>query len=99
MREFDRAVGLAARSRGRRGISDLGRSVPAGAGAIGLGHRPQRAHRYPLGHDQCRQHSQTRGRIGRARTGRHPGHWHLDRGTIAAGNPHSADRVPEAAGR
>ena len=43
---------------------------------------------------QCCRDSQTRGGIGRARTGRHPGHWHLDRGAIAAGNPHSADRVP-----
>jgi hypothetical protein len=49
----------------------------------------------PLGHGQCRRDSQTRGGIGRARTGRHPGLWHLDRGAIAAGNPHSADRVPE----
>ena len=31
---------------------------------------------------------------GRARAGCHRGHWHLDRGAIAAGNPHSADRVP-----
>jgi putative ABC transport system substrate-binding protein len=29
--------------------------VPAGAGALGLDHRPQRAHRHPLGHDQCRE--------------------------------------------
>ena len=36
-----------------------------------------------------------RGGIGRTRTGRHPGLWHLDRGAIAAGNPHSADRVPD----
>ena len=40
-----------ARSCGRCGISDLGRGVPAGDGAIGLDHRPQPAHRYPLGHD------------------------------------------------
>ena len=29
---------------------------------------------------ECRRHSQTRGGIGRARAGRHPGHWHADRG-------------------
>jgi hypothetical protein len=33
------------RSRGRSGISALGRGVPAGAGALGLDHRPQRADR------------------------------------------------------
>jgi hypothetical protein len=32
-----------ARDRGRHAISDLRRSVPAGAGAVGLDHRPQRA--------------------------------------------------------
>src|SRR5215831_1524149 len=41
------------------------------------------------------ENSQTRDGIGRARTGRHRGLWHLDRGAIAAGNPHSADRVLE----
>jgi hypothetical protein len=40
------------------------------------------------------RHSQTRGGIGRARAGRHPGPWRLDRGTVAAGDPHRADRVP-----
>ncbi len=63
-----------ARSRGRCGISGPPRGVPAGAGAIGLDHRPQRADRHPLGHGQCRRNSQTRGGIGRARAGRHPGH-------------------------
>ena len=43
---------------------------------------------------QCRRHSQTRGGIGRARAGRHPGPWRLDRGAVAAGDPHRADRVP-----
>ena len=62
-----------ARSRGRSGISGPRRGVPAGAAAIGLDHRPQRADRHPLGHDQCRRHSQTRGGTGRARAGRHPG--------------------------
>ncbi len=38
-----------ARSRGRCGISGPHRGVPAGAGAIGLDHRPQRADRHPLG--------------------------------------------------
>ena len=51
------------------------RGVPAGAAAIGLDRRPQRADRLPLGRGQCRRHSQIRGGIGRARAGRHPGHW------------------------
>ena len=32
--------------------SGLGRGVPAGTGAIGLGDRPQRADRHPLGRRQ-----------------------------------------------
>ena len=40
-----------ARSRGRCGISGPRRGVPAGAGAIGLDHRPQRADRHPLGRE------------------------------------------------
>ena len=39
------------------------------------------------------RYSQIRGGIGRARAGRHPGRWHLDRGAVAAGDPHRADRV------
>jgi ABC transporter substrate binding protein len=62
-----------ARSRGRCGISGLGRGVPAGADSIGLDHRPQRADRNALGHGQCRRNSQTRGGIGGARARRHPG--------------------------
>ena len=38
-------------------------------------------------------HSQIRGGIGRARAGRHPGPWQRDRGAVAAGDPHRADRV------
>ena len=34
-----------------------------------------------------------RGGIGRARAGRHPGHWQRGRGAVAAGDPHRADRV------
>ena len=45
-----------------------------------------------LGHEQCRP-SQTRGGIGRARAGRHPGHWQRDGRALAAGDPHRADRV------
>ena len=41
---------------------------------LGWTDRPQCADRHPLGHGQCRRHSQTRGGIGRARAGRHPGH-------------------------
>ena len=39
------------------------------------------------------RHSQTRGGIGRARARRHPGRWRLDRGAVATGDPHRADRV------
>ena len=39
------------------------------------------------------RHSQTRGGIGRARAGRHPGPWHSDCGAVATGDPHRADRV------
>src|ERR1035437_8141096 len=53
-----------ASNRGRCGISGPPRSVLSGAGSIGLEHRPQCAHRHPLGHDQCRRNSQTRGGIG-----------------------------------
>jgi hypothetical protein len=60
-----------ARSRGPFGISGPRRGVPAGAGAIGLGQWPQRAHRHPLGHDQSRRTSQTIGGIGGARARRH----------------------------
>ena len=48
------------------------RGVPARAAAIGLDRRPQRADRLSLGLGRCRQHSQIRGGIGRARAGRHP---------------------------
>src|SRR5215831_13751005 len=41
--------------------------VLAGAGAIGLDHRPQRAHRHPLGQRQCRRNPPTCGGIGHAR--------------------------------
>ena len=45
------------------------------------------------GPQAIRRHSQTRGGIGRARAGRHPRDWQLDRGAVAAGDPHRADRV------
>ena len=49
---------------------------------------------YPLGCGRCQQHSQTCSGIGRARAGRHPGQLAaLDRGAVAAGDPHRADRV------
>ena len=41
------------RSRRRSGISGSRRGIPSGLRAIGLDHRPQRAHRHPLGHGQC----------------------------------------------
>ena len=43
-----------ARSRGRSGRAGPRRGVPAGAAAIGLDRRPQRADRHPLGRRQCR---------------------------------------------
>ena len=77
-----------------RAIAGPHRGVPAGLAAIGLDRRPQRADRHALGHDQSRRHSQTRGGIGRARAGRHPGcYWHRNRGAVATGDPHRADRV------
>ena len=79
--------------RGRSGVSDLGRSISARAGAIGLDPRSQPANRRPLGQDP-RRHSQTCGGIGRARARRHPGPWCRDRRAVAAGDPHRADRVP-----
>ena len=60
---------------------------------LGWTDRPQRADRHPLGRGRCRRHSQIRGGIGRARAGRHPGRWRRDRGAVAAGDPHRADRV------
>ena len=39
------------------------------------GPRPKRADRKSLGRGRCRTHSQVRCRIGRARAGRHFGHW------------------------
>src|SRR5262249_5130687 len=83
------------RRRGRSGLSGLGRGVPAGACASGLDHRAQRAHRHALGRRQTRRRSQIRGGIGRAGARRHPGPWHLNRATVAAGDPHRADRVPD----
>ena len=40
-----------------------------------------------------RPHAQRRGRTGRARAGRHPGHWQHRGRAIASGNPHRADRI------
>ena len=58
--------------------------VSAGAAAIGLDRRPQRADRHALGAGRCRRPSQIRGGIGRARAGRHPGRYrHRDRGAVA----------------
>ena len=84
---------LMATGRGRSGSAGPHRGVPAGAAAIGLDRRPQRADRHPLGRGRCRPHSQIRGGIGRARAGRHPGRWRRGRGAVATGDPHRADRV------
>ena len=69
------------------------RGVPAGAAAIGLDRRPQRADRLSLGRGRCRAHSQICGGIGRARAGRHPGRRRPAVAAVAAGDPHRADRV------
>ena len=45
---------LMARGRGRSGSAGPHRGVPAGAAAIGLDRRPQRADRHPLGRGRCR---------------------------------------------
>ena len=79
--------------RGRSGRTGPPRGVPAGAAAIGLDRRPQRADRHSLGRGRCRPLSQICGGIGRARAGRHPGLRHLDHGAVATGDPHRADRV------
>src|SRR5262245_21164565 len=68
--------------------------VPTSAGALGLDHWPQRAHRHPLGREQCRRNSQARSRTGRARAGRHPDAWLRTSGGAATGDSHGADRVP-----
>ena len=71
------------------------RGVPAGAAAIGLDRSAATCGSTPAGRTaNADRHSQTRGGIGRARAGRHPGPWRLDRGAVAAGDPHRADRVP-----
>ena len=51
------------------------RGVPAGAAAIGLDRRPQRADRLSLGRRQCDDIREIRGGTGRARAGRHSGLW------------------------
>ena len=47
----------------------------------------------PAGAGDAADDSQIRGGIGRARAGRHPGHWQRNHGAVAAGDPHRADRV------
>ena len=49
---------------------------------LGWTDRPQRADRYRWAAGDADRHSQTRGGIGRARAGRHPGHWHRDLGPL-----------------
>ena len=60
---------------------------------LGLDSRPQRADRHPMGYSKHRGHSQTCGRTGGARAGRHRCPWRVDRGAIAAGDPNRVDRV------
>src|SRR5262249_35442066 len=79
--------------RERSGRAGPRRSVPAGAAAIGLDRRPQRADRHPPDPGRYRPRPQRRGGIGRARAGRHPDHWQRGCGGVAPGDPHRADRV------
>ena len=67
-----------AASRGRSGRTGPHRGVPAGAAAIGLDRSAATCGSTPAGPRRCRRHSQIRGGIGRARAGRHPGHWQRD---------------------
>ena len=46
---------LTAHRRGRSGMAGPHRGIPAGAAAIGLDRRPQRADRAPLGRGRCRR--------------------------------------------
>ncbi len=86
-----RACGLA---RGRRGIAGPRGGVQRGAGTIGLDRGTQCADRHPLGDDQCRRPSQTRGRIGCVDAGcPRRCQWHHNSGGITAGDPYCADRV------
>ena len=83
-----------ARSRGRCGISGRsGRSYRrwrywAGPSAATCTSTP--AGPRPM----LPRNSPARGGIGHARAGRHPGPCRHDRGAVAAGDPHRADRVP-----
>ena len=83
-----------ARRRGRSGISGPHRGVPAGAAAIGLDRRPQRADRHSLGDGRCRPtFADTRRNWSRSRR---TSSWPTATSTVravAAGDPHRADRV------
>ena len=76
-------------------IQTLHWSVPAGVGAAGLEHRPQRADRDALGHQPGRRNSQTRGGVGRARARCHPGPWCFDHRTVVAGDPYHPRGIPD----
>ena len=87
-----RRIGVLMTRRGRSGSAGPHRGVRAGAAAIGLDRRPQRADRHPLGCGNADAHSQIRGRIGRAA----PDVILAPAATpwaVAAGDPHRADRV------
>ena len=90
MRRIGVLMGL---SRGRCGSAGSRCGVRAGSAAIGLDRRSQPANRLSLGRGGYRSHTQIRGGIGRARARRHPGLWRHDRGAVAAGDPHRANRV------
>ena len=85
------------RSRRRSGRTDPHRGVPAGAAGIGLDRRPQRADRHPLGRtadaDRIRRYAAELVALApdvilASRR--------LDRGAVATGDPHRADRVRES---
>src|SRR3984893_11686085 len=79
--------------RGRSGRTDPHRGVRTRPAGIGLDCRWQPAAEHPLGRGRSRPLSQIRGGIGRTLARRHRRHRRLDRGDVAAGEPHRADRV------
>ena len=72
------------------------RGVRTGAAAIGLERRPQRADRHPLGRAMPTTFADTRRNWSRSRRTSSWLHWHRNRGAVATGDPHRADRVRAA---
>src|SRR5262249_54803714 len=82
-RRADAAHWRAAAGRaGRRGISILARSVPAGARSSGLDHRTQYTDRNTVDQIRRRGNAQICGRTGGARAGGHRRDWQLNGGPL-----------------